>query len=493
MTRLLPLTSIFLILQGTALQAQDTSFDLRGSVQDESSLEDTVETEQLETTRQNPVNELQNRPNVAVLPRRLNAATAEVGSTGLGTAGRVTAQRPFSDRLAAVQKSEGQRTRPIDGTVFDGETVFDQPRGLRLGTFNILPELNVTGGWTDNAAGSSSGTSSMLYRIAPSIEGSSQWSRHQLDFALRGSYVSYPDSSEDDDPELSASAGLRLDLTSLTRADIGASYSYSREDTSSAENPDGDNHVHELAGSLGITRDAGLVSVTLGAGVERTLYTADETLTSTSGRDNTLYSAGLRLDSNGGGSFSPFVEGALLVRRFDRACSDTLCEKRDATGYELRGGLTIAKGPKLNGEVGAGWRIENLEDNRLDALQGVVVDASLVWSPSRLTTVTAGLGTSFEPTDIDTASGSIIYSGDLRLAHAFSDRFVGETGVGYSTRDYQGISLTENTLTGYAGLTYALTRNIALEAQYRFTAFDSTNSGSDYTSNAIEAGLRFRH
>lgn len=501
MLRLIPLTSIFLLLQGIAVQAQDSSFDFRGSVDDVAPIDDTAENTAAEgSARQNPTNSLQNStpvdrldsPAVDRLRSSLNDAAAERGSTGLGTSARRSAIRPFSDRLAAVRGLRGSQGQGLDETVFDGETTFDAPRGIRLGTFTILPELIITGGYTDNAAGSSTGTSSTSYRIAPSIEGTSGWSRHQLDFVLRGSYLAYVDASEDDDPELDTNANLRLDLSGSTRANLGLAYGLSKESSSSAENRTGDNLVHSLSGTAGITRDAGIVSVTLGAGVDRTVYTSDSTAGSNS-RDNTLYSASLRLDGDGGGLLSPFVEGSALLRRFDQLCSDSICEKRNADGYQLRAGFSINAGPKVTGSLGAGWRIESLRDNRLDALKGVVVDGSLVWSPSRLTTVTAGLGTSFEPTDIDAASGSIIYSGDLRLAHAFSDRFVGETGLGYSYRPYQGISLTENTLTGFAGLTYALTRNVAFEARYSYTAFSSTNAGSDYTRNLIEAGLRFRH
>jgi hypothetical protein len=502
MLRLIPLTSILLLLHGIAVQAQDSSFDFRGSVDDVAPLDDTVENAAAEgSARQDPTNSLQNStpvdrldsPAVDRLRSSLNEAAAEQGSTGLGTSGRRSAIRPFSDRLAAVRGLRGSQGQGLDDTVFDGETTFDAPRGIRLGTFTILPELIVTGGWTDNAAGSSTGTSSTSYRIAPSIEGTSGWSRHQLDFVLRGSYLAYTDASEDDEPNLDTNANLRLDLSGSTQANFGLAYGLSKESSSSAENRSGDNLVHALSGTAGITRDAGIVSVTLGAGVDRTVYTSDSAGTQNNSRDNTLYSASLRLDGDGGGLLSPFVEGSALLRRFDRLCNDAICEKRDANGYELRAGFSINAGPKVTGSLGAGWRIESLKDNRLDALKGVVVDGSLVWSPSRLTTVTAGLGTSFEPTDIDTASGSIIYSGDLRLAHAFSDRFVGETGFGYSYRPYQGISLTERTLTGFAGLTYALTRNVALETRYSYTAFDSTNAGSDYTKNQIEAGLRFRH
>lgn len=494
MFRALFLSIGFLLLQGTALRAQESSFDLqnsefRGSASDGFSDGDDTNLSE-DNLADTGVNDVANADSVVGLRRAVNSATAEDGSTGLTGAGRIQAVRPFADRLAGVG---GLRSGDsVDDTVFDGETTFDAAEGIRLGTFTIIPEVTLTTGWSDNRAQSSTGTPGKVYRIAPNITATSGWARHQLDFALRGSYRGFPGDSEDNEPNLTASTGLRLDLTASTTMNADAAYTFSREESSSAENISGDSDQHQLTGNLSVTRNAGLAAVTLGTGIDRNIYASDGGSGSSS-RDNSLYSASLRLDSNGGGVLSPFVEGSLLLRRFDVTCSDALCEKRDANGYQLRGGVGIAAGPKLTGEIGAGWRIEDIEDNRLEALSGLVVDGSLVWSASQLTTVTAGLGTSFEATDLDNVSGSIIYSGDLRVAHEFSDRFVGETGVGYNYRTYQGASIEETTLTGVVGLTYALTRNLAFRTAYTYRNFDSSIAGNDYQENSIEAGLRFRH
>jgi len=424
-----------------------------------------------------------------------NAATAETGSTGLGRVGRIQPVQPFSDRIVAVSRISNGSDGGLDDSVFGGDTLFDASEGFRVGTFTIFPELTVSGGWTDNQSQSADGTSGQLYKISPNVTAASDWNRHQLDLALRGSFTGYPGSDDDDDPNLTASASLRLDISANTSATGDLSYTYSREDRSSAESANGASDIHTLAGTVAATREAGLLRLTGSAGAERTIYTDDDdvAIADTSARDNTLYTAGLRLESNGGGVLSPFAEVAGLIRRFDQTCSDAVCEDRASTGYELRGGAVVSAGPKIAGEVGVGWRVENLEDERLDPLSGLLVDASLVWSPSRLTTVTAGVGTNFATTDIDGASGSIIYAGDLRVAHGFSSRLVGEVGVGYSYRTYQGVSIDERTFSALGEVTYALTRNAALTAGYTFRDFDSSRSGSDYTENRVEAGIRFRH
>lgn len=488
MRRLLQLTICLAVLQAVPSVAQTVSSGLRGTGDPEDALDAADTSDQ--AARNEQVNPTQS--NVYSLRNTLNTAEAETGSSGLGSNGRLAPIRPFSDRIAAVRRVAPVTAPALDESVFGGDTTFDAPEGIRLGSFTLTPQLTMTTGWTDNTARSAGGAGGWLYRISPDIALNSNWSRHQFDASLRGTYTGYPDNSDDNDGSVSAAANLRLDVSAATQVTAGLAYSYSREDDGSAESSSGTDHVQILSGSLNASRSIGIVAATASLGADKNIYTSDGG-TSESGRDNTVYSVGLRLDGNTGSTFSPFVDGALLLRRFDEACTDVLCEKRDANGYQIRGGLAIASGPKLIGELGVGWRIEDIDDDRLESLSGLLLDGSLVWSPSRLTTVTAGLGTNFEATDIDGASGSVIYSGDLRLAHAFSDRFVAETGLGYSHRSYQGVSIEEKTLTGFGGMTFALTQNVALTANYRHRRFDSSQDGADYNENSIEAGLRFRH
>lgn len=471
--------------------AQSALSNLRGSAEAEDSQEAAENSDEAASNTQ--VNPTQS--NVFALRPTLNSAESEIDSTGLGAVGAVVPIRPFSDRIAAVSRSAAVTGAAIDEETFGGDTTFDASRGIRVGSFTLRPQLTLSSGWSDNTAGSAGGTPGGLYSISPDIGLTSDWSRHQFDASLRGTYTGYPENSDDNDGSVTAVANLRLDVSAATTVDAGIAYTYAREEDGTAESSSGVDHNQTISGTLGATRNVGIVSATASIGVDRNTFRADESNDpeQESGRDNTLYSAGLRFDGNTGSMFAPFVEGALLLRRYDDTCSDALCENRNANGYEVQGGVTIASSSKINGELGVGWHVEDLEDDQLDNLSGLIVSGSLVWSPSRLTTVTAGVGTNFSSTDIDGASGSIIYSGDLRLAHAFSDRLVAEAGAGYSYRTYEGVSIEERTLTGVGGMTFALTRNVALTANYTHRRFDSSIEGADYNENAVEAGLRFRH
>ncbi|NVK34645.1 MAG: outer membrane beta-barrel protein [Rhodobacteraceae bacterium] len=417
---------------------------------------------------------------------RLNSALVEEGSDAFGASLSAVRVRPFSDRVAAVSRRAGSSGSTDMGGTFTGDTTFDQPIGLRFGSFTVLPELTINGAWSDNLEQSASGTQGTSYRIAPSVAVSSDWAQHQLDLGIRGSYADDEKAGSEASQSLGADLALRLDLNDETTATANAAYSLARESGSSAEAGyvASDENTHQLSGNVGLKRTAGIVGVTLKGGLNRTSYEEAKS------RNNTVYTLGLRTDLATNAIATPFVEASALTRRYDKKSASN---NRNSVGYELRGGLVVASGSKLNGEVGLGWRQEKLDSGAYDDLSGLTVDGSLVWSPSRLTTVTAGLSSSFEATTLAQSSGSIVYAGDLRIAHGFSDRLVGDLGVGYQLRDYQGVSIDEHTITGTAGTTFALTKNAALLTRFTQKRFLSSSAGSSYNQSTVEAGLRFRH
>ncbi|MBB98127.1 MAG: hypothetical protein CML67_01115 [Rhodobacteraceae bacterium] len=427
-------------------------------------------------------------------------ATALVTDAGeeaepLAEAGRIRAVQPFAERLRAVsRRSATGGGGSLINDIYDGETQRDAPRGIRVGSFLLYPELFTGLGWTDNRSGDTSGTSGLLYRVAPTLRAQSDWSRHSLGVNFRGSFTGYPDSSVEADPSATLDALLRLDVSDRTEVDVSARYGLSLEDSGSAEATGGGRDIHELGGGLALRRSVGLIGAELRGEVDSTVYSGGNSTAANRERDNALFSATLRLDSNTGAGLQPFVEGSLFTRRYFERCTDlTLCADRDSKGYALRAGIAFDVGGKITGDIGAGWRSETLDDTRLARLEGLTVDGSLIWSPTRLTTVTATLATNLAPSTIAGTPGSLLYSGDLRLAHGFSDALSGEIGVGLSRRDYAGIRLIEDEASATAALTWALTSNVAVQGRYTFRRFSSTTPGAGYSENAIEGGLRFRH
>lgn len=382
--------------------------------------------------------------------------------------------------------SIGNGSAPIDDEgVFGGDTERDKARGIRVGRMLVFPELSLRGGASDNASGTAGGEAGSFYRVSPSLRLRSDWARHQYEFNLRGSYQGYPDNPDDDDPSLEITSTLTLDVAEDTMVQGDLNYAISSEGRSTAESAGNSGKTvlsHDIGGTLAATREVGLITARLRGAVEGSAYSGG---TGTN-RNNVLASTGLRLGYGTGATISPFVETVALGRLYEDAPG------RDALGYELRGGLAIDRGEKLSGEIAVGYHFEDLEGQAFKNLEGILVEAEMIWSPSRLSTVTFNASTAFEATALSSASGSVVYGGDITLAHSLTRDLAVDLGGSASYRTYQGLDLNELTLSGTTGATYAINSYAALQARYTYDWFDSSQAGSDYSSNTIEAGVRLR-
>ncbi len=387
----------------------------------------------------------------------------------------------------------------VNDGVFGGETDLDTPTGLRVGNFDIFPELRTDGGWTNNVQGVAGGEEGSFYRITPSVRGVSDWSRHQLSLFLRGSFQGFPDNSDDDDLTVGGDLALRLDVNDFTTADLAVTYEGSPESRSSLEVDQTDIRTpfaHDIAADASITREIGLIDATLRGGVDRSFFTGGESASGDSidnrGRNNAVLATTARLRYGRDAILSPFVETTALTRLFDQDCDDNSCQDRNALGYALRGGLVIDRGAKLSGELGVGWRSEHPEAPDLEPLQGVTFDGSLVWSPSRRTTVSLNGTTDFDSTTIADSSGSILYTGGVTVQHSLTRNLAFDSTSTISWRDYQGIEQTEMDTSTSVGLTWAFARYMALETRYTHRWFNGSEANDAYQSDTIEAGVRIR-
>ncbi|MEO0980646.1 MAG: hypothetical protein AAFY24_25520, partial [Pseudomonadota bacterium] len=98
MRRLLPLFAFMTAFAVAPTHAQTALPDLRGT--DVPGGREGAADAAAESARTNPT-----QAEVYALRRTLNSAEAEDGSSGLGTNGQVAPVRPFSDRIASVDRA----------------------------------------------------------------------------------------------------------------------------------------------------------------------------------------------------------------------------------------------------------------------------------------------------------------------------------------------------------------------------------------------------
>ncbi|MBL8575430.1 MAG: outer membrane beta-barrel protein [Hyphomicrobiaceae bacterium] len=371
------------------------------------------------------------------------------------------------------------------------------PLGLRLGTFTIKPTVEIGGGYTSNVSGSSGGRGGSLYRVNTETTGASDWSRHALDFTLRGSFTGYPAASDQNNPTLSGNLKGRIDITELTRADVEARLSRSRESSTSANNPAGTSVPSTILGlgaSAGVTHAIGRLSFGLRGDLDRTTYSGGElagggAIGTIGDRDNFASVVALRSTYEISPAVKPYVELQYRRRDFDKRI-DSAGYARSGSGWGLRTGVALDNGSTLKGELGMGYVSLSTDDVRLGDLRGVTIDGSLAWSPTRLTTATLTLATALEPTTVANSAGTVAYTGTVALSHALRRNLAVDVSATTTRTEYQGVDLTETSYGASAGLTWKFNREAAAFVRGTYTRETSSTPGSG--SNAVEVytGLR---
>lgn len=372
------------------------------------------------------------------------------------------------------------------------------PVGLRLGVFEVKPGVEISAGYDSNPGQSANGRGAFIQRYQADATYRSLWTRHEASGELRGSFLRVNGQSTLDRPEFSSTNALRLDLGPRTRADLTATLRLGREDPGSpnlaataARAPD----VLTAGATAGLTHTFNRLEATLRGTVERTTYGSslltDGTRASNDDRNVTTPGMVLRVGYEASPALRPFVEVGVDRRLFDRPV-DSGGIARGSTGQTLSVGTTFEITRLLTGEASVGWARRAYEDATLRDVDGLLVDASLVWTATPLTTVT--LTARSEVEDSTSPGVSAIFKRDvgLSLEHAFRRWLIGTAGVGFGLDDFRGSDTRETRSTASVGLVYKASSLMQVKGEVRQEWLSSNVVGRDYSTTVALIGLRLQ-
>jgi hypothetical protein len=404
---------------------------------------------------------------------------------------------PTGDQVVHQGLSEPQ-VRRNRGSVTDPYA----PLGLRLGNVLVFPTIDAQVGYDDNPERRTTGArkkGSLFTRTDAGFTARSDWSEHQLQAELRGGYSKYFATPDADRPDGQARIGLRLDASRDTAFDgelrgrVETQAPGSANLTAAAT---GRPFVYQTGGSLGVTQRFNRLAVSLRGSIDRSDY-ADAKLTdgqtlSQKDRNFTQYGVRLRTAYEVSPAFTPFAEVGVDTRSYDQKI-DNAGVRRDSTGVQFRGGSRIEMTRTLTGEVAGGYGLRRYEDSNLGELRGPIVEASLNWSVTPLTTVRARASTEFEETTQTGSSGSIIRQAGLEVSHALLRNLTFTGGVSFARADFQGINRRDDTLRASVGAEYSINRNMVLRASYAHERLTSNTPNTGLSSNIFLFGARLQY
>ena len=403
-------------------------------------------------------------------------------------------------RVREAPKNEdvtGSILRRTDRRTLDETDPYDQ-LGLRVGSFDVKPSVEIYGGYDDNPLRLNTPRGSRFTMVDARVTTQSNWSRHELQGELRGAFTDYLQIENNDRPEAEAKLRGRIDITSHDRIELAGRAALTTEaagtpdSITSAKRPP---NVYELEAEAGYVHRFNRAELGLRGIVGRNKYQSAELLSGAtedlSDRNFTSYGMALRGSYEMTPGVKPFLEAEIDRRVFDHKIDFTGVE-RGSRGWAGRAGVEFGREGILTGSASAGFAERHYDDPTLEDISGLIVDASLVWRATALTTVTLRAESQIGETTLAGASGVFTHAASVTVDHAFRRWLIGTVSVVYGIDDYKGAGRTDERFGFGTALTYRFNRYASMRGEFRREQLQSTAPGSDYTANIMMLGLRFQ-
>ena len=399
-----------------------------------------------------------------------------------------------AERVMEVSPSPPQRPRlrPVP------EPDAFVPLGIRDGPLIWRPAIELDGGYDTNPARVRHGSGSSLFVVAPDLQLRSDWARHELRGDLRGSYTMYPSKPSLDRPAVDAKLGGRIDISRQTNIDLESRLLVG------TDNPGSPNLRADLArlpifttlgASAGAAHRFNRFEIAAKGNVDRTVYQESEltdgSTASNDGRNYNQYGGQLRGSYDLLPGVRPFVQAGGDTRVHDMGV-DSTGFRRDSNGVSGRAGSSFALTPLLTGEAALGYLVRRYDDPRLPDVSGLLVDASLIWTASALTSVTLAARTYVDESTVPGVSGTFRRDFGVAVDHAFRRWLIGSLKFGYGLDDYVGSPRVDERYLASAALIYRINRALQVKGEVRQEWMRSTDSAADYTASIFLLGLRLQ-
>jgi hypothetical protein len=382
------------------------------------------------------------------------------------------------------------------------EKPFD-PAGVMVGSLRLTPYVEQDLGYSSNPNFVSGPTRGSLFETTDvGLAVQSEWARNDFHATLHGGYTDFFAAPEANAPNGSGTIDGRLDISRDAWLDAEGRFIVATQVPGSVTLPTGivlaptQRPLYEIYGAtLGGEQKFGDFGLALHGSLDRTSYQnaqlADGSIDDLASDDFDDWGLRGRVFYQISPIVTPFVEGAVDKRIYD-SFLDSNGYARDSVGELARAGVTLALTRQLTGEISGGYGARQYQDPRLPPLQAPLVDASLIWTVTPLTTATLKAVTTLADTTTPAASGAVARIYSIDVSHALLRNLTLEA-IGSVERDYYVGIPQIDTLTN-VGLRadYNVTRDIVLRASASRSVYTSNVANTNYNANVFLVGLKLQ-
>jgi hypothetical protein len=371
------------------------------------------------------------------------------------------------------------------------QCLLSSPGGAGSARFLICPEVTTAFGYDDNAFRADQGAvADAFVRLSPrttiesidteyDIQNTIQLRSERFLHRTENNYVDFNTSTF-----VSGETGTGLYLAALGRFRRGHE---NRQSLEAAGNQSNLPNFIEPAAGFGFTYEMASGFVSFEHQTKYRTFTSSES-TVAAGRD------ALTHDMSGcvGTTLSPHTRGLLIGNySFVNRPDGTGRGANDNETFSVLGRLGYTFTGVTNLQIGLGWLNSGRASDADDRSHTVIARGRLAWRPTDLTTVTAGVSTTVQQTNLGETGISLVRTHTLGVAHDLTPVLdVSFTGA-FTTEDVSNSDTGAGTLSGLLTATYQLTDQVLLNARYsrnqRFGRGDATDFASNTWTLAISA------
>lgn len=373
------------------------------------------------------------------------------------------------------------------------------PQGVRVGGFIVSPSIELSEEYNDNVLTADDGElDSFITRIAPELMVRSDFSRHAVSLEAGAEAALFHSSSDDNYLDYFTRFRGRADVTRETRVDTMIGYvhgSEARGDVDSINGAEEPTEFDEFRFDLSGEYKGGKIRLRPFGGLQYRAYEDTDLLSGGSAdesdRDRWRKEGGAEVGYEFLRGYEAFVRGSFYDVDYDDSLRRNGDPNRDSDGFRGLAGVNVDLTRLIEMSAGFGYETRNFKSDFYDDYDGFTANVDFNWFVTRLTTVRAGLNRDLRETTLRDASHREATDGVLAVEHELLRNLTLEAALGYGVDDYKNDFRSDDLYTIGVGMEWVPMRNVAVEAQYRFTNLDSNESGEDYNLNQIFVGVRY--
>jgi hypothetical protein len=372
------------------------------------------------------------------------------------------------------------------------------PLGIRAGSFVVLPALELSAANTSNAQRTTGSSGATYFVAAPELVAHSDWARHALDINIHGTYTEYAQALTPslNAPFLDSRVDGRIDVLRNTQVITENRFILATDNPGSPNLPAGLAKLplnFDIGGTLGVVQTFNRLSVSLKGTFDRNIYNnsvlTDGEISSNGDRNFNQWAGILRINYELNPSLRPFIEVQEDERHHNEQFDRNGLE-RSSVGTTGKIGAAVDLFGSLTGEMAVGYLQRDYKDPTLPDVAGTIVNGSLTWLATALTTARFNATSQVYETVLPGTTATLTRDVNLQVDHAFLLWLVGTLKAGYGTDDYIGSTLSDRRYYLSGGFTYKMNPDLYFKGEVREDWQTATQPGLTYMATSFLFGIR---